>query len=150
MADIDLICKNVKNYATSILDLKMADICIIGPVTKPITHESLTNHAQIGFVRACALRNWANFLNHWGITHEPPKYHLQSLTNHWHIEHVDAYVQILCSIPQTFNAHPAHESLTECAKHACVIWRWGVSGWTCAVSNQFQHISTDGRCLSRV
>jgi len=28
-----------------------------GPVTQPITHESLTNHAQIGFVRACASRN---------------------------------------------------------------------------------------------
>ena len=34
---------------------------IKGPVTQPITHESLTNHAQIGFVRACASRNWPIF-----------------------------------------------------------------------------------------
>jgi len=28
------------------------------PVTQPITHESVTNHAQIGFVCACASRSW--------------------------------------------------------------------------------------------
>ena len=34
---------------------------------------------------------------------------------------------------------------------SCVIWTWGVSGrtWTCAVSNQFRRISTDGRRVSR-
>jgi len=51
--------------------------------------------------------------NHWWITHEPRTYHLQSLTNHWNIAHVDAYEQIRCSIPRTFDARPTHESLTK-------------------------------------
>jgi hypothetical protein len=69
-------------------------------------------------VRACASRNWPIFRgvggrNHWQITHEPRTYHLQSLTNHWHIAYVDANEQRRCSIPRTSYARPTHESLTE-------------------------------------
>ena len=31
-------------------------------------------------------------------------YHLQSLTNHWNIAHVDAFKEIRCCIPRTFDA----------------------------------------------
>ena len=71
--------------------------------------------------------------NHWRITHEPRTYHLQSLTNHWHIAHVDAYEQIRCSIPRTLDARPMHESLNQWmsvewtwyVRGSCVIWTWG-------------------------
>ena len=57
--------------------------------------------------------------NYWRITHEsrmkPRTYHLQLLTNHWNIAHVDA-LQIRCSITRTFDARPTHASLTERAQ----------------------------------
>ena len=100
-------------------------ISLKGPVTQPITHESLTNHAQTGFgelVRreidqifgvSGTCRGHKSMTNHVWITYEPRKYYLKSLTNHWHIAHVDAYEQIRCSIPRTFDARPTHKSLTE-------------------------------------
>jgi len=101
-------------------------------------------------VRACASRYWPNFggvggqkslTNHAWIAHEPPTNHLQPLTNHWHIAHVNAYV--------SFGSDSQWMSVewTWYVRCFCVIWRWGVSGrtWNRAVSNQFWRISTDGR-----
>jgi hypothetical protein len=85
------------------------------------TNHSCTKHAQIGFVRACASKNWQVFWdigcrNHWQIMHKPHTYHLPSPTYHWHIAHVDAYEQIRRSIPRTSDARPTHGSLTEPVK----------------------------------
>jgi len=43
--------------------LKLRDLKFVpkGPLTQPITYESHTTHPQIGFVRACVLRNCQKF-----------------------------------------------------------------------------------------
>jgi len=150
-------------------------------VTQPITHEPLTNHAHIGFVRACASSNlpelrcfgvkitdvsrmnhaWNRariIYNYWRITeisrtlthckygavlHEHST-HARRM-HHWRSAPKHAR---FTNVPRTSTFAPLWTWYVRCS---CVIWRWGVSGqaWTCAVSNQFRRISTDGRRVSR-
>ena len=132
------------------------------PVTQPITNESLTNHAQVGFVRACASRNWPicwgggveitdeSRMNHvsltmtdesltyrarWRIRANTVQYsmNIRCTPNHWRI--APNYARF-ANVPCTSTFVPRW---TWYIRGSCVIWRWGVSGWTwtCAVSNQF-------------
>jgi len=76
-------------------------------------HESLTNHEQIGFVCACASRNWPHFggvgdRNYWRITHESCINRARIIYNHVRITDISRTTTHMSKYGVVFHEHSMH------------------------------------------